>query len=243
MLIRFLGTGSAINAMGLGSSILLDKRVLVDVPGGLAGQLHQYGVSLTDIDWVLITHLHGDHVFGLPFLLLEYNLQRRDRDLCLLGPPGLEELVYHLTSTAFSDLDVKRVLSASRPAFHELAEGVSVDMSGISAIPRRVPHGKVETYGFEFRPASGSSFFYAPDIEEAKDWQHHVADVDAAALDATTLDEKVPGHQSLRQLKTLAARYPMKRFFAVHRSRYSVETEDLPSNLVCPSPGDEFDLR
>lgn len=49
------------------------------------------GVDLETIDAIVITHLHGDHFGGLPFLLLDAQyICRRTRPLHFIGPPGLE---------------------------------------------------------------------------------------------------------------------------------------------------------
>jgi ribonuclease BN (tRNA processing enzyme) len=50
------------------------------------------GVDPLEIDAVALSHFHGDHIAGLPFLLLDYVYAHpRNRPLEVLGPPGVEE--------------------------------------------------------------------------------------------------------------------------------------------------------
>lgn len=55
--------------------------------------MKRYGVKLTRIDHVFISHLHGDHYFGLIGLLSTMHLFGRTKDLLLVGPPGLSDII------------------------------------------------------------------------------------------------------------------------------------------------------
>lgn len=72
MLIKFLGTGSAFT-LGDGnwhSNLLIEKngrRLLLDCGSDIRFSLHEAGLSMTDIDEIYISHLHGDHVGGLEY--------------------------------------------------------------------------------------------------------------------------------------------------------------------------------
>jgi|ERR1051326_3078206 ribonuclease Z len=93
----FLGTGAAAptrtrNVSSL--AIVLDGDVLLfDAGEGTQHQLMRSSVRPGSIEAVLITHLHGDHLFGLPGLLATLGLNGRDRPLGLIGPPGLGRFV------------------------------------------------------------------------------------------------------------------------------------------------------
>ncbi|NPA84869.1 MAG: ribonuclease Z [Crenarchaeota archaeon] len=71
--------------------------VLMDVGEGTQFQLMKANIGFSKIKAVVVTHMHGDHVLGLPGLLETMSMASRKEELLLLGPPGLYELV----STAF----------------------------------------------------------------------------------------------------------------------------------------------
>lgn len=62
---------------------------LIDCGEGLQISLQRNGLGWGSIDVILISHLHGDHIYGLPGLLTSWGLNQRNTPLTIIGPPGL----------------------------------------------------------------------------------------------------------------------------------------------------------
>jgi ribonuclease BN (tRNA processing enzyme) len=242
MKFQFLGTGSAINTDSLGSSALVNDSILIDAPGGIAQQLFRIDYDLGTLTAIFITHAHGDHIFGLPFLLMEYMLIPRESDLNVYGPVELEGKINQLTRIAFPEAEPERLLGPSRVRYHVTGDGFTVKIGDISISAHRVPHGPVETYGFRLETRSGSRLFYAPDAEFSPTIQTHVETSQVAVLDATAPDVIVPGHMSLLQLRDLAREHTEVKIFATHRGRYDTNAIELPANLAIAQVGDVISI-
>lgn len=74
--------------------------VLVDCGEGTQIAAQRAGLSLKPIDKLLITHLHADHISGLPGLLLSMGNAGRTEELSIIGPTGTERVVNALRSIA-----------------------------------------------------------------------------------------------------------------------------------------------
>ena len=74
--------------------------VLVDCGEGTQIAAQRAGVSLKPIDKLLITHLHADHISGLPGLLLSMGNAGRTEELSIIGPVGTERVVHALRCIA-----------------------------------------------------------------------------------------------------------------------------------------------
>lgn len=98
--VTFLGTAASVPTRGRGVAASLVSRAgerwLVDCGEGTQRQMLRSDVGLVDVDLVLLTHLHADHVLGLPGLLKTYGLRGREKPLRIIGPPGLEAFFDHL---------------------------------------------------------------------------------------------------------------------------------------------------
>jgi ribonuclease Z len=70
-----------------------DQYFLIDCGEGTQLQLKKYGAKISKIDHIVISHLHGDHFYGLIGLLSTMHLYGRRKDLILIGPPGLAEII------------------------------------------------------------------------------------------------------------------------------------------------------
>lgn len=92
-----LGTSGAIPSPGrFCSSQLLcleNQDFLIDCGEGCQIRLQQYGGGYSRIDHIFISHLHGDHFYGLPGLLTSWALNGRTQPLTIYSPPGLEHLL------------------------------------------------------------------------------------------------------------------------------------------------------
>lgn len=95
--VTILGSNSAVPAHGRHPSSQLlqtgNGNFLIDCGEGTQFQLLRYKLPIGRIRDIFITHLHGDHVFGLPPLITTWNLQGRERPLTIWSPPGLREFV------------------------------------------------------------------------------------------------------------------------------------------------------
>ncbi len=70
-----------------------DKYFLIDCGEGTQLLLKKYKIKLSRINHILISHLHGDHYYGLIGLLSTIHLYGRQNDLLIIGPPGLSEIL------------------------------------------------------------------------------------------------------------------------------------------------------
>jgi ribonuclease Z len=73
-----------------------NRHILIDCGEGTQMQLRKFGIPFQRITHIFISHLHGDHFFGLPGLLSTMNLLGRNRGVTIYGPPQLKEILTQL---------------------------------------------------------------------------------------------------------------------------------------------------
>jgi ribonuclease Z len=69
------------------------QSILIDCGEGSQLRMLEYKIRSSRITTILISHLHGDHIFGLPGLLTSYNLFGRKDPLKIIGPQGIKSYV------------------------------------------------------------------------------------------------------------------------------------------------------
>ncbi len=153
-----LGTGAAIPTRHRHLSACALRRegrlFLFDGGEGTQHRLLEAGLNRSRLEAVFVTHLHGDHLFGLPGLLTTLALLERTRPLTVAGPPGIERVLSGLPGLARSDLpfEVRWV---------ELAEGfthrIVYETDDVTVEARPLDHRVVcAGYRFEEKPRLGS---------------------------------------------------------------------------------------
>ncbi|MBN2746588.1 MAG: ribonuclease Z [Bacteroidales bacterium] len=92
-----LGSSSALPSFDrMLSAQVLDinsSMLLFDCGEGTQFQLKRFGVRLSRIDYIFISHLHGDHFFGIFGLINTFIMLNRQKKLCIVSPPGLKSLI------------------------------------------------------------------------------------------------------------------------------------------------------
>lgn len=95
--ITILGSGSALPTLNRNPSAHFvecnNRYILIDCAEGTQIQLRKFKVKFQKIDVILISHLHGDHYFGLVGLISSMHLLGRDKKLLVVGPEALESLI------------------------------------------------------------------------------------------------------------------------------------------------------
>ena len=91
-------------------------RVLVDCGEAAQHRLFAARIPPNSIDAVCCTHLHGDHVLGLPGLLGTMGMDDRRRPLRLIGPTGLSDLIDGLAATPALTITIPLELEEHDPA-------------------------------------------------------------------------------------------------------------------------------
>lgn len=134
------------------------SHLLIDCGEGTQIAIKEKGWSFKPIDVICFTHYHGDHISGLPGLLLTMGNTDRTEPLTLIGPRGLERVVNSL-----------RVIAPELPfelKFIELTEPVqSFEINGYRLTAFRVRHNVV-CYGYTMEIDRVGRF----DVEQAMKW-------------------------------------------------------------------------
>jgi ribonuclease Z len=146
MKVTILGNNSALPAYGRHPTAqvvsLYGQDILIDCGEGTQIRMQQYGVRWRHMDHIFISHLHGDHYFGLFGLLTSMSLLGRTAPLHLYAPAALEGLIAAMLAVANNEL-------AYPFHFHPLPEGpgLLVDHKLFTAFCFPVEH-RIACHGF-----------------------------------------------------------------------------------------------
>lgn len=156
--VRILGSASALpTSRRYPSAHVLSAHgrfYLIDCGEGTQIQLRKYAVSFGKINQIFISHLHGDHVFGLFGLLSSFNLLGRKNDLHIFGHSDLQKLISFFLDNFCENLQFKIVHhKIEQRTFHKIFEDKKLEVYAIP-LKHRVP-----CFGYLF---------------QEKDWQPNI---------------------------------------------------------------------
>ena len=146
--LTILGNNSAIPAFNRNPTAQLlqsqEESYLIDCGEGTQMQMTRYKIRPSKINHIFISHLHGDHYFGLIGLITSMSLLGRTQDLYLYAPAALEKIIHLQLDAAKSELCYKLY-------FHPLtAEEEILSHPKISVRCFRVLH-RIDCWGFLFK--------------------------------------------------------------------------------------------
>ena len=186
--VTLLGTGNPRPLLErFGPSILVEmdqERLLFDVGRGATQRMFEKGVSLAVVSEVFLTHLHSDHVVGLPDLWLTGWIFQRTRALHVRGPPGTREMVGHLSRAYAFDVHARRDLDEHLPAEgaeiqgEDLVPGVVHRGDSMIVTAFEVDHGPVKpAFGYRIE-GGGRSVVLSGDTRPSENLMRHAQGTD-----------------------------------------------------------------
>jgi ribonuclease Z len=153
--LTFLGTGAPRPSLDrYGPSILVEAgkhTFLVDAGPGMRERLFQAGgfEILTDVDQILITHLHFDHTISAPGLWLAGWLFGRKTPMTIYGPSGTEAMMNHFEAAYDWDIRYRHMVGVHKQGSdliaHDIKPGVFYEEDGLKITAFNVEHLPIDT--------------------------------------------------------------------------------------------------
>jgi ribonuclease Z len=152
--VTVLGANSANFAYGRHhtAQVLNHNQVhfLIDCGEGTQLQMLRYRLRLMRLQYVFITHLHGDHYLGLVGILLTMQLQGRSQPLEVYGPPGLDEII--TLQLRCSDTQLNYKITFHKVLYDQPTQIFENEHLTVTAVP--LQH-RVVCHGYIFREKQG----------------------------------------------------------------------------------------
>lgn len=148
--LTILGCHSAtprVNAYPTAQYLEINSRhFLIDCGEGTQRQMRKYKVGFSKINHIFISHLHGDHCFGLIGLISTFGILNREKELHIYGPKGIKELINIQLEISKSHVKFELI-------FHELTSKKSeLIFEDTKVEVRTIPlNHRVYTNGFVFK--------------------------------------------------------------------------------------------
>jgi len=166
--LTILGCNSAIPAYNRHPSAQIlnvnESLYLIDCGEGTQVQMNRYNIRRNKINQIFISHLHGDHIFGLIGLLTSFSLNGRTEPLDIFSPAGLEEIIRIQLKHTGGVLSYPMIFHVLDTKSHQLIfEDENLEVFTIPLIHR------VPTNGYLFKEKK-RPLNLIPDILE----QHHI---------------------------------------------------------------------
>ncbi|HXG18089.1 MAG TPA: MBL fold metallo-hydrolase [Methylomirabilota bacterium] len=226
MRITILGAGDAFCSGGRRHSSYLvesgDTTFLLDCGATTLLALKALNLRADTLDFVAISHLHGDHFGGLPFLFLEYLYERpRTRPLIIAGPPGLKDRVWALHRAMYRELSERPLCFPLE--FRELQPGQAQAVGGVEVFPFRVPHQEKDiSLGYRIA-TDGKSLLYSGDCGWNEDLVHYSRGVDLFICECCYFHSQTTFHISYPTIAAESRRLGCKRLLLSHLGREVLE--------------------
>ncbi|MEE2748158.1 MAG: ribonuclease Z [Candidatus Thermoplasmatota archaeon] len=235
--LTFLGSGNAFCPNGrLHSLVLIDGKMLVDAPPTIIPQLRQNGISPSDITDLFITHWHGDHTFGLPFLLLErkWISDRESKNMLRIHlHSGGEERMKTLCELAYPE-SLRDLTSTSYHTENGTAHGWRFERFEVCHNPSTEPYG----YRFE---KDGFILVHCGDSGPCENIERLAGEADVMIIELGVPDYvESPYHYTPSSLTSLALKNPNTIFLATHNFSEAGVNSELPENVIEVEDGDKY---
>jgi len=219
MRVTIVGSGDAFGSGGRFNTCFYVESakgtLLVDCGASSLIALKAHGLDHGNVEGIILSHLHGDHFGGLPFLFLDANfLSRRDRPLTIAGPPGTRARFDELMEVFFPRSNANKwrfawsvvEIEPGRPTEflgHAVTTTEVVHASGAPSTAVRLSDGKAQ-------------FAYSGDTE----WTEALLPVADAAdlliIECYVYSGRITGHISWEILKPRLPDLRAKRIMVTH---------------------------
>lgn len=240
MKLTVIGSANASNDAGRGHSCywLADATregaLMVDFGATALANLRRFGFDPYDLRAIALTHLHGDHIGGLAFLLVEaICMNLRKRPLTIIGPTGAEARVDELMRVAY------RSLSQKTPPFEltwiELAPGEETELLGctVRGFPALHQDPPEAPLCLQITAADGARLAFSGDTKMCDGLRAAAQGVQLLVAECSGLAPPIGRHITWAEWKPLLPGFGAEAYLLTH---LSAEVRAAAAELVATAP-------
>jgi ribonuclease BN (tRNA processing enzyme) len=224
--LQFLGSGDAFGGGGRFQTCMhLDDgttHALIDCGASSLIAMRRFGLDPDLVDLICVSHLHGDHFGGLPFLALDLQFNsERTPPLRVAGPPGIGQRVREAMEVLFPGSS--KIRRKYELEFIELEPERPAQLGSFEVTPFAVVHASGAT-PFALRVRSGDKVIaYSGDTEWTDALVEAARGADLFVCEASSFDSTIPFHLSWATLRAHVNELNCARLMLTHMSAEMIE--------------------
>lgn len=225
--LKVIGCGDAFGSGGrLNTCFYVDAgsiRFLVDCGASSLPGLKEHGIHADDIDAIVISHFHGDHYGGVPFVLLDAAINGRTKRLQVISPLGGQRRIAALLDLLYPGTEVLEKLDIEFLEYNvnEILDLGTWRIQAFDVIhsERALPHG--------LRIAiAGKVIAYSGDTSWTDALFALSEQADVFICECNFFDMQVKGHMNYLELERRLPEFSCKRMLLTHFDQQMLDSLD-----------------
>lgn len=219
--VQFLGSGDSFGSGGRFQTCIMVEgpncRFLIDCGTSSMIAMRAQGVEPNSIDAILLTHFHGDHFGGVPFILIDAMLaSKRNRPLTVAGPPGTRERMEEMSEALFPG---SHIMTPKFPLeYIEMEVGRPNRVLNLTVTPQPAVHTP-ETHPTILRVEyAGKTITYTGDTDWTDDLITAAKGADLLIAECYFYEKRIKAHMIYKTLREHLHELGAKRMVLTHMS-------------------------
>ncbi|GAB2765544.1 MBL fold metallo-hydrolase [Rhabdobacter roseus] len=222
-----VGSGDAFGSGGLLNTCFYvaapSVRFLIDCGATTLPGLKQRGLKSEDVDVIILSHFHGDHFGGVPFLLLDAAVTKRARPLTIISPPGARPRIIRLLEVLYPGTEVLEKIQVNfleyQPYETLTTKYLSVQAYPVVHTEAALPHGLRIS-------VAGKVISYSGDTEWTDTLLDLARDADLFICECNFYDTQVKGHLNYLTLRQRLPELGHKKILLTHLDQEMLDQLD-----------------
>ena len=234
MKVRVIGSGSMWCANN-SACYLIDEDIMVDFPNGACKYLYKFGIQPKDINYVLLTHFHGDHYFDIPFYILNKSRYSSKNTNIFCSKEGKKK-IYSITKLAFPN-SYRNAITECNLQFN-FDEAFKINDYEVKRI--LLDHGRMKpVYGYIITNMDNVSIGFTGDTSLCDNVEIMASSCKYLFCDCMLVSGDRQ-HQGIDNIKYLSKKYPDCQFVVSHLQEETrkILLKSKIVNVIVPVDGD-----
>jgi ribonuclease BN (tRNA processing enzyme) len=188
-------------------------HILLDCGASSSYALKRSNLKIEEIDIIFISHLHGDHIAGLPFILMElaFSSHKRKRPIRIIGPDLISDRIFKMQEILYPGSSEK-----IKPLIEVLSHNHLKDLDGLKFKYLPVKHSELsDPYGIRIE-FPDKVLSYSGDTEWCDALIDLSSEADVFICECFSFSEQIPGHLSYKKLMSNINLLKFKSIYLTH---------------------------